>query len=106
MSKIVRHNDVIYLCGQVGSGNDVAQQTRDCLGRVEALLEQAGSSKSHMLQAIIWLADMNDFAAMNEVWDAWVPAGQAPARACGEARLARAELKVEVIVTAAVANSD
>ena len=50
---------------------------------------------------MIWLADMSDFAAMNEVWDAWVPAGCAPARACGEARLARPELRVEIIVTAA-----
>lgn len=54
-----------------------------------------------MLQAIVWLADMADFAEMNEVWDAWVPEGHAPARACGEAKLARAELKVEIIVTAA-----
>lgn len=106
MSKIVRHNDTIYLCGQVGSGDDIAAQTRDCLGRVEALLEQAGSSKSHMLQAIIWLADMKDFDGMNAIWDAWVPTGQAPARACGEAKLARPELKVEVIVTAAVAKAD
>lgn len=106
MSKIVRHNDTIYLCGQVGSGDDIAAQTRDCLGRVEALLEQAGSSKSHMLQAIIWLADMKDFDGMNAIWDAWVPTGQAPARACGEAKLARPELKVEVIVTAVVAKAD
>jgi enamine deaminase RidA (YjgF/YER057c/UK114 family) len=106
MSKIVRHNDTIYLCGQVGSGDDIAAQTRDCLGRVEALLEKAGSSKSHMLQAIIWLADMKDFDGMNAIWDAWVPTGQAPARACGEAKLARPELKVEVIVTAAVAKAD
>jgi len=54
------------------------------------------------LQCTIWLADMADFAEMNEVWDAWVPAGCAPARACGEAKLARPELKVEIIVTAAV----
>jgi enamine deaminase RidA (YjgF/YER057c/UK114 family) len=101
MSRIVKHNGVAYLCGQVGDGNDVATQTRDCLSRVEALLEKAGSSKERMLQAVIWLADMADFAAMNEVWDAWVPEGSAPARACGEAKLARPELKVEIIVTAA-----
>ncbi len=101
MSRIVKHNGVAYLCGQVGDGDDVAAQTRDCLSRVEALLEQAGSSKERMLQAVIWLADMADFAAMNEVWDAWVPEGSAPARACGEAKLARPELKVEIIVTAA-----
>ncbi|ABF62273.1 Endoribonuclease L-PSP (plasmid) [Ruegeria sp. TM1040] len=65
------------------------------------MLRDAGSSREQMLQAIVWLADMADFAEMNEVWDAWVPEGHAPARACGEAKLARAELKVEIIVTAA-----
>ncbi|MEC3861282.1 RidA family protein [Mesobacterium sp. TK19101] len=101
MSKIVKHNGVAYLCGQVGNGDTVTEQTRDCLSRVEALLEQAGSSPDRMLQAIIWLADMADFAEMNAVWDAWVPAGHAPARACGEAKLARDTLRVEIIVTAA-----
>ncbi|OWY11345.1 hypothetical protein B6V73_16210 [Thioclava sp. JM3] len=103
MSKIVRHNGVAYLCGQVGAGADVAEQTRDCLSRVDALLARAGSSRDQMLQVIIWLADMADFDAMNAVWDEWVPEGAAPARACGEAKLARAELKVEIIVTAACA---
>ena len=101
MSKIVKHNGVAYLCGQVGEGETVADQTRDCLSRVDALLEKAGSSREQMLQAVIWLADMNDFAEMNAVWDAWVPEGHAPARACGEAKLARDVLKVEIIVTAA-----
>ena len=85
MSKIVIHNQVAYLCGQVGSGDTVAEQTRDCLARVDALLEEAGSDREHILQAIVWLSDMADFAEMNEVWDAWVPEGHAPARACGEA---------------------
>ncbi|MFD2740286.1 RidA family protein [Sulfitobacter aestuarii] len=102
MSKIVKHNGTAYLCGQVGEGADVAEQTRDCLSRVDALLKEAGSSREQMLQAVIWLADMKDFAAMNEVWDAWVPEGHAPARACGEAKLARPDLLVEVIVTAAI----
>lgn len=101
MSKIVKHNGVAYLCGQVGDGATVVEQTRDCLSRVDALLEKAGSSREKMLQAIIWLADMEDFAEMNAVWDAWTPEGHAPARACGEAKLARQELKVEIIVTAA-----
>ena len=101
MSKIVKHNGVAYLCGQVGAGDTVEEQTRDCLSRVEALLAQVGSSPDRMLQAIVWLADMADFDAMNAVWDAWVPEGHAPARACGEARLARDSLKVEIIVTAA-----
>ena len=101
MSKIVKHQGTVYLCGQVGDGASVAEQTRDCLGRVDALLERAGSSRDRILQAVIWLADMADFAEMNEVWDAWVPEGHAPARACGEARLARPDLRVEIIVTAA-----
>ncbi len=101
MSKIVKHNGVAYLCGQVGAGATVADQTRDCLSRVEALLAKAGSSKEQILQAIVWIADMDDFAEMNAVWDSWVPEGVAPARACGEAKLARPELRVEIIVTAA-----
>lgn len=102
MSRIVKHNGVVYLCGQVGEGPTVADQTRDCLGRIEVLLEKAGSSPDRILQAIIWLSDMADFAEMNEVWDAWVLEGHAPARACGESRLAREDLKVEMIITAAV----
>lgn len=105
MSKIVIHNGVAYLCGQVGSGDTVAEQTADCLSRIDALLTQAGSSRAHILQAVIWLRDMADFADMNTVWDAWVPEGHAPARACGEARLARDVLKVEIIITAAVSES-
>ncbi|OSQ46592.1 RidA family protein [Marivita geojedonensis] len=101
MSKIVKHNGTVYLCGQVGAGETVTEQTQDCLARVDALLEKAGSSREQILQAVIWVADMADFAEMNAVWDAWVPEGHAPARACGEAKLARPELKVEVIVTAA-----
>ena len=101
MSKIVKHNGVAYLCGQVGDGVTVAEQTKDCLSRIDVLLEKAGSSREKILQAIVWLADMGDFGEMNEVWDDWVPQGHAPARACGEAKLARNELRVEIIVTAA-----
>jgi enamine deaminase RidA (YjgF/YER057c/UK114 family) len=101
MSKIVKHNGVAYLCGQVGDGASVTDQTRDCLSRIDALLEKAGSSRKNILQAIVWLSDMSDFADMNSVWDAWVPEGHAPARACGESKLARTELKVEIIITAA-----
>ena len=101
MSKIVKHNGTVFLCGQVGSGETITEQTQDCLARVDALLKQAGSSREQILQAIIWVSDMKYFAEMNAVWDAWVPEGHAPARACGEAKLARDVLKVEVIVTAA-----
>lgn len=102
MSKIVKHNGVAYLCGQVGNGDTVAEQTRDCISRIEALLAKAGSSPDRMLQAVIWLADMADFAEMNAVWDAWVPQGHAPTRACGEAKLATPDYRVELIITAAL----
>lgn len=103
-SKIVKHSGTIYLSGQVAEGATVTDQTRDCLTKVDALLNEAGSDKSHILQAMIWLADIGDFAEMNEVWNAWVPEGHAPARACGEAKLARDILKVEIIVIAAIAS--
>ncbi|MEZ5656993.1 MAG: RidA family protein [Burkholderiaceae bacterium] len=103
MSQIVRHADTIYLAGQVGTpGESITVQTEQVLAKIDRLLEEAGSSRRHMLQAVIWLADMADFAAMNAVWDAWVPQGHAPARACGEAKLAHPELIVEIIVTATI----
>jgi enamine deaminase RidA (YjgF/YER057c/UK114 family) len=102
MSQIVMHGETIYLAGQVGTaGDSVADQTRSCLEKVEKLLAEAGSDKTRILQCTIWLADMADFAEMNAVWDAWVPEGHAPARACGEAKLALPEFKVELLVTAA-----
>lgn len=104
MSQIVIHGETIYLAGQVGTaGAGVEQQTRDCLAAVDGLLKEAGSDKSHILQAVIWLADMADFDEMNAVWDDWVPEGAAPTRACGEARLATPEYLVEVIIAAAKA---
>ncbi|ASJ76341.1 RidA family protein [Granulosicoccus antarcticus] len=100
-SKIVKHNGIVYLTGQVGSGDTIAEQANDCLGRVDALLKEAGSSREQMLRATVWLSDMAYFAEFNEIWNAWVPSGHAPARACGEVKLAREILKVEIIVTAA-----
>ena len=103
MSRIVKHNGTVYLCGQVGAdaNTGITEQTQTMLDKVEALLDQAGSSKEHILSATIYIRDMKDFAAMNAVWDAWVPESFAPARACVEARMARAELLVEVSVIAA-----
>ncbi|WP_421703063.1 RidA family protein [Aliiroseovarius sp.] len=101
MSRIVKHNGVAYLCGQTSDAPTVAEQTQVILEKVEDLLATAGSDKTRILQCVIWLSDMADFAEMNTVWDAWVPEGHAPARACGEAKLARDVLKVEMIVTAA-----
>ena len=102
MSKIVKHNGTVYLCGQVGNPeDDVAGQTRECIRRIEALLAEAGSSSKHILQAIIWLSDIADKTEVDAVWDAWMPEGHAPARACSEAKLGRPELRVEITVTAA-----
>lgn len=103
MSRIVKHNGTIYLCGQVcaDATKGIAEQTQTMLDKVDALLLQAGSSKEHMLSATIYLKTMQDFAEMNAVWDAWVPEGHAPARACVEAAMAREALLVEISVIAA-----
>jgi len=104
MSRIVIHNNTVYLCGQVAAdaSADITEQTQTMLDKVDALLEQAGSDREHILSATVYVRDMKDFAAMNAVWDAWVPEGHAPARACVEARMARPELLVEVSVIAAL----
>ena len=102
MSEAVVHNGIAWLAGQVGEGATVAEQTRDCLAQVDRILAGIGSSKENILQTIIWLADMTDFAEMNAEWDAWVPQGHTPARATGEAKLAAPKYRVEIIVTAAV----
>ncbi|MGF1682231.1 RidA family protein [Photobacterium makurazakiensis] len=103
MSRIVKHNGTVYLCGQVcaDATQGIKEQTQTMLDKVEVLLEQAGSDKEHMLSATIYIKDMKDFADMNEVWDNWVPAGHAPARACVEASMAREALLVEISVVAA-----
>ncbi|MCJ2180993.1 RidA family protein [Novosphingobium album (ex Hu et al. 2023)] len=104
MSEAVIHGDTIYLAGQIGApGESATAQTRAALAEIEELLAQTGSDKDHLLMATIWLADMNDFAEMNAVWDAWVADHPAPARATGEARLATPDYKVEIIVIAAKA---
>lgn len=99
-SKIVKHNGIAYLTGQVAEGETIQEQVQTCLQNIDALLEKAGSSREKMLRVTIWLADMSDFAGLNEVWNDWVPEGHAPARACVQAKLAREELKVEFIVDA------
>ena len=104
MSKIVRHGNLVYLCGQTSSGadaTDMAGQTREVLSRIDALLKEAGSDKSKLLTALIHVRSMNDFAAMNAVWDAWVPPGAAPARTTVQAALAADHLLVEITVVAA-----
>ncbi len=84
------------------AGASVADQTKQTLAKIEGLLTEAGSDKTKILQAIIWLSSMDDFAEMNAVWGNWVIPGTEPARACGEAALARPELKVEITITAAL----
>jgi enamine deaminase RidA (YjgF/YER057c/UK114 family) len=103
MSRVVKHNGTIYLCGQVAAdaSKDITEQTQTMLDKVETLLEQAGSSKERILSATIYLKTMADFSAMNDVWDAWVPSGFAPARACVQASMARDVLLVEISVVAA-----
>ncbi len=101
MSQATVHNGTIYLAGQVGEGATVAEQTRDGLAQVDALLAQAGSSKDALLSTTIYLADIADFAEMNAVWDAWVPQGATPARATVEARLAAPKYRVEIVVVGA-----
>ena len=104
MSEMAVHNGICWLAGQVAADGtqDVAGQTRQVLAAVDALLARAGSDKTKIVMCQIYLADIADFAAMNTVWDAWVPAGHTPPRATVQARLARPEWKIEVVVTAAL----
>lgn len=105
MSSVVIHNNTVYLCGQVAKDKyaGITEQTITMLEEVDALLVQAGSSRQHLLSATIYLKDMADYDAMNLIWDAWVPSGHAPARACVQAAIAEPEYLVEVSVVAAIA---
>jgi enamine deaminase RidA (YjgF/YER057c/UK114 family) len=105
MSRVVIHNGTVYIGGLTAGDatQDIQGQTRQVLEKIEAYLAKAGSDKTKMLNAQIWLKDIDrDFAGMNSVWDAWAPEGATPTRATGESKLARPELLVEIIVTAAV----
>lgn len=103
MSEAAVYNGIAWLAGQVGEpGSSVADQTRQALAEVDRILAAAGTDKTRILSAQIWLADISTFGEMNAVWDAWVPQGHTPARATGEAKLATPDYLVEVIVTAAV----
>ena len=105
MSQAVVHNGIVYTAGQVAigaPGGTVAEQTADILSRIDALLAKAGSDKSKVISATIWLTDMRDFAEMNKIWDAWVVPGATPGRACVESRLAAQQFNVEIGVIAAV----
>jgi enamine deaminase RidA (YjgF/YER057c/UK114 family) len=104
LSKVVVHGDTVYVAGLTADktvGQSVAAQTQEILATIDALLAKAGTDKSKLLQATIWLQDIRTVDEMNKVWDAWVPAGTAPARACIEARLQSPAKMIEIRVTAA-----
>ena len=103
MSEMAVHNGVAYLAGQIAEdgSQDIAGQTRQVLAAIDALLARAGSDKGRILRAQVFLADLDDFAAMNAVWEAWVAPGHTPPRATVQAPLAKPEWKIEIVVTAA-----
>ena len=104
MSQMVIHGPTVYLAGQVARnacGQAVAAQTKNILQIIDGLLAQAGTDKSKLLSATIWLADIATFDEMNAVWDAWATPGNTPCRACVESRLAAPQYTVEIMVTAA-----
>jgi enamine deaminase RidA (YjgF/YER057c/UK114 family) len=105
LSMATIHGGTVYLAGQVPDDLTlgVEGQAKQVLDKIDALLAEAGTDKSSILSATVWLPNMADFAAFNTVWDAWVPAGASPARACVEARLANPSMRVEIAVIAAIA---
>jgi enamine deaminase RidA (YjgF/YER057c/UK114 family) len=102
MSQAVVHGSVVYLAGQVALGSSVTEQTGAVLAQIDHLLAAAGSDKSKLLSATIYLTDMATFGEMNAVWESWVSPGNTPARATVEAALATPDYKVEIVVVAAV----
>ncbi len=104
LSEMAVHNGVCYLAGQVAADDtqDITGQTRQVLAAIDALLARAGTDKGKLLRVEIFIADLADFPAMNAVWEAWLPAGQAPPRATVQAALAKPGWKVELVVTAAL----
>jgi enamine deaminase RidA (YjgF/YER057c/UK114 family) len=102
MSQAAVHGDLVWLAGQCGTaGESITAQTQESLAKIERLLLKAGSDKSRILNTTIWLSNMDDYDEMNAVWDAWVPEGFAPTRACGESRLGGVGWSVEIICVAA-----
>ena len=104
LSEMAVHNGTVYLAGQVAgdASQDIGGQTRQVLASIDALLARAGTDKSRILMAQIFLADLADFPGMNAVWDQWLVAGHAPPRATVQAALAKGEWRVEIVVTAAL----
>lgn len=102
--RVLSHNGTVYLAGMTAddTSGDVVQQTRDTLAKIEHYLTMAGSNKSNLLTATIWLRDIADFDRMNSVWDGWIDRSAMPARATVEARMAGDSYRVEIMVTAAL----
>lgn len=105
MSDVVIHNGTVYLSGKVPANphDGIQAQTRSVLATIDGLLEKAGTSKANLLRADIYLTDMTNFAAMNEVWDQWVQPGSPPARTTVECKLANPAYLIEITVVAALA---
>lgn len=103
LSEAAIHNGTVYLAGQIAEDltKDIVGQTREVLGHVDRLLAEAGSDKAHILMCQIFLSDIKDFDEMNAVWNEWVADGNSPPRATVEAKLAKPEWLVEMVVTAA-----
>ena len=103
LADMVVHGSTIYLAGQVAedASADISGQAKQVLAHIDRLLGEAGSDKTKILSATIYLPDIGDFAAMNVVWEAWVPVGQTPARATVQAKLAAPAYKIEIQVIAA-----
>ncbi|WPE24337.1 RidA family protein [Shinella zoogloeoides] len=95
-------NGTVTTSGITGTGTDAEAQTRDILAQVDALLAEAGTNKSNLISATVWLRDVADFDAMNRAWDAWVDPANVPVRATIEARLFTPDLQVEIQISAAV----
>lgn len=104
LSEMAVHNGVCYLAGQVAAdgSQDISGQSQQVLASIDALLGRAGTDKSKLLMVQIFIKDLADFPALNAVWEAWLPAGNAPPRATVQANLAKPEWRVELVVTAAL----
>ena len=102
MSRTVIHGDMVYLCGLTAKDRsaDAKGQTQEILNSIDSYLAKAGTDKSKLLTAQLWLKDMKDFQAMNSVWNAWVDPKNPPARACVNAEMAFPDILVEIMVTA------
>ncbi len=101
LSHVAIHDGIVHLSGVVSPGNSVREQTQNVLAGIDELLKTAGSHKSRILSATVWLTDMRHYDEMNSVWDEWVSPGHAPARTCVEARLSLLDFCIAIAVTAA-----